>query len=458
MTGPLRPIAILFLFMAGNVLGQNEVNRRYTETSLGPFPPEVRDSSVLSPNGRHIAYIQSGGGLRVVVDGKEQKPYDQIDGLEFSHNGSQLAYAGRRGDRWYIVTGQRESPGFGRVGMPHFSADGSKLAYVALLDVGKRTVVVNDQAGQPCDVISAGLIQFSPAGSRMAYGAVRDGKCYLVLDGEEIGPFDDLGTQTGYRFSPDGRRLAFVALVGESLHVILDGHRSPPAYDVADLVFSPDSKQIAYGAQEAKDGPWFVFRNAEKLGPYQTIGEGSLAFSPDGTRLAFAAQTDGRWTAVVDGKAGPPHDSVAEMRFSPDGRRLAYVAQDGETEAVVVDGQSQRPFDAIGGGSLVFSPDSRSLGYIARSGYARFAVIDGARKPRYTMVAYLNFSSDSRHHAYLALNETGAFSVVDDQPAAHRYESVWNPPGAKLLFDYRDQFHYIAVKNNEALLVEEKIQ
>lgn len=455
-----RPFGIVFLtsLMAASLSAQTEVNRHHTETSLGPFPAEVRDSAVLSPDGRHVAYIQSGAGQRAVVDGKEQNSYDQVAGLEFNHDGSRLAYAAKRDDRWYVVVDGRESPGYQRVGVPHFNTDGSRLAHVALLDVDKRTVVVNGQAGRPYDVISAGLIQFSPDGSRMAYGGMRDEKCYLVVDGEETGPFDDLGTRTGYRFSNDGTRLAFVALVGENLHVILDGRRSPPAYDVGDLVFSPDGKQVVYAAQESQGGPWFVFQNNEKQGPYQTIGDESLTFSPDSTRLAYAAQADGRWSVVVDGQPGDPHDGIAEMRFSPDGKRLAYVAQDGEAEAVVLDGKLERSFDAIGGGSLVFSPDSRTLGYIARNGYARFVVIGEARKPRYTMVAYLNFSSDSRHFAYLALDETGAFTVVDDLPAAHRYESTWNPPGEKLLFDYRDQFHYIAVKDDEVFLVEEKIE
>lgn len=460
MTMPSRPldIVILALLTAGTVAAQSDVNRRYTETSLGPFPPEVRESAILSSDGRHVAYVASGAGQRVVVDGKEQQTYDQVAGIEFTHDGSRLAYAAKRDDRWFIVADMKESPGYARVGLPHFNADGSKLAYVVMLEGNQRAVVVNGQPGRPYDVISAGLIEFSPDGSRMAYGAVRDEKCYLVVDGEETGPFDDLGTRTGYRFSNDGSRLGFVALVGETLYVIVDGRRGTPLYDVGDLVFSPDGQRVAYAAQVEKNGPWFVFLDNEKQGPYETIGDGSLRFSPDGTRLAYAAKANGRWGAVVDGRPGEPHDGIAQMLFSPNGKRLAYVAQDGDTEAVVVDNQVERTFDAIGGGSLVFSPDSRTLGYIARNGYARFVVIGGARKPRYTMVAYLNFTSDSRHFAYIALDDTGAFTVVDDLRAAHRYESVWNPPGKKLLFDYRDQFHYTAVKNDEIFLVEEKIE
>ena len=112
----------------------------------------------------------------------------------------------------------------------------------------------------------------------------------------------------------------------------------------------------------------------------------------------------------------------------------------------------------IGGGSLVFSPNGRSLGYIARSGRARFVVIDALRKSRYTMVGYLTFSPDGRHHAYTALDKTGAFTVVDGREAAHRYESIWNPPGANLLFDYRDRFHYIPLKKGAAFLLEANIE
>ena len=41
--------------------------------------------------------------------------------------------------------------------------------------------------------------------------------------------------------------------------------------------------------------------------------------------------------------------------------------------------------------------------------------------------------------------------------AAHRYDAVWNPPGAKLLFDHRDEFHYMAVRDGRIMLVEEKL-
>jgi len=437
--------------------GQTEVNRRHTETLLGPFPAEVHDSVVLSPDGRHVAYIESGSGGRVVLDGTPQRDYDRVAALEFSADGSRLAYAAQRDGRWFVVVDDRESPGYVRVGPPQFSADGTKVAHVALLDVDKRTVVVNGKPGRSYDVISAGLIEFSPAGSRLAYGAVREGKCYLVVDSEEFGPFDDLGTRTGYRFTADGTRVACVALVDDALRVVLGDKQGPPHYDVGDLVFSPDGRRMAYTARQEENGPWRVVVNGKEQKPYDSIGDGSLRFSPDGNRIAYSAQQQSRWLAVVDGVEGELHDGVAEMQFSPDSGRFTYVAQDGDQEAVVVDGERQRTFDAIGGGSLVFSPNSRRLGYIARTGRARFVVIDGNRKPRYDMVAYLNFSPDSRHYAHVALSGGETFTVVDDRPAAHRYKSVWNPPGEKLLFDYRDQFRYIAVKEDQIYLVEEKI-
>ena len=74
---------------------------------------------------------------------------------------------------------------------------------------------------------------------------------------------------------------------------------------------------------------------------------------------------------------------------------------------------------------------------------------------RYTMVGYLTFTPTP---PLCPATDKRAFSVVDGRAAAHRYESIWNPPGAQLLFDYRDRFHYLAVKEGEAFLVEEKIE
>ena len=166
---------------------QIPVDRKHTETLLGPFPPEVRDSARISPDCRHIAHIEkTDAGETVVLDGRKRGAYGRVVAMDFSPDGSRLGHAARKGDQWYVVVGANEHGPFGRVGPPIFSPDGRRVAHVAMASGGKRTVVVDGKPGEPHDLISAGLIEFSPDGSHVAYGAVRDDRCYLVVDGERV--------------------------------------------------------------------------------------------------------------------------------------------------------------------------------------------------------------------------------------------------------------------------------
>ncbi len=455
---PLLTCLAVVVLSAMPTAGQPEVNRRHTETSLGPFPTEVHDSALISHDGRHVAYVQQNeGGQRVVLDGQPGRTRDRATALAFGEGG-RLAYAASSDGKWFLVDGEREHGPFTRVGPPQFSHDGARLAFIALTADDKRTVVVDGQPGRPYDVISAGLLQFSPDGGRLAYGAVRQGECYLVVDGRELGPFQDLGTRTGYVFSADGARLAFVAMVDDRLSVVIDGQMVAPCHDVGNLVFNSDGSRLAYAFQDEPDGKWSVAVDGKSQTPYDTIGDDTLGFSPDGSRLAYAASSGGKWRVVVDGVESPDYASVAEIRFSPDGRSLAYVVGVPGGERVVLDGQEQTVYDAIGGGSLAFSPGAGQLAYIARTGRARFVVLDGARKRRFDMVGYLSYTPDGRHTVYAAIRDGQAFTVVDDRRAAHRYDSIWTPPAARFLFDHRDEFRYLAVKDGAIHMVTEKVQ
>jgi hypothetical protein len=43
-------------------------------------------------------------------------------------------------------------------------------------------------------------------------------------------------------------------------------------------------------------------------------------------------------------------------------------------------------------------------------------------------------------------------------PAAHHYEAVWNAPGGGILFDARNTFHYLAVKDDKIYLIKEEVE
>jgi len=461
-----------FGLLVGAVLGpiqqasaQIRVNRKHTKTPLGPLPKEVRESAVISPNGRHLAYIKKAEDkMQVVLDGQEQPAFDRIAALTFSPDSQQLAYVAGQGAEWFVVLGQQAQNRYARVGEPVFSPDGKNLAYVALLPDQKRTVVINNQPGKTWDEIFDGLLVWSPDGSRLAYGA-RQGEGWFVVAGpEQYGPYSYLGSATGLVWSTDGR-LAFSVLEGQQWVLIIDGQKQKAYDNLAELAFSPDGKRLAYMAQSGQQ--WRVVLDGQEQPAFDALGEGTLLFSPDGKHLAYAARSGSKWCVVVNGVVPKnTYDSIGQMLFSPQSDQLAYVAQMEGRERVVmvrlaggkVEHQEDRLWDAVGDGSLVFSPNGRRFGYIARSGWARFVVVDGRRKPRYDMVGYLTFTPDSRLFLYAATDAGRTFTVVDEAESEARYQEIWLPPAKPLLVDPKKrQFSYIAVEKDTAFLVEEQI-
>ena len=434
--------------------------RKHGETLLAPFPPEVYDSAVISPDARRIAYVVASGRQKaVVVDGDLEEACDRIAGLLFSPNSKWHAYAARGADEWFIVINGRRQPGYQRVGPPVFSPDSKRLAYVALLADGKRTVVEAPKGpGASYDLISAGMIVFSPDSRRLAYGVVNNGRCYLVVDDEQIGPYDDLGTWTGYHFSPDGSRIALVAKVDKKLCVVVDGKRQSPYHEIGDLAFGPAGKRLAYSAAAAKGGKWQVIIDGQPQTPYDAIGEGTLTFSPDGKHVAYVAGLGSKWLVVVDGRELTKYDGIDQMTFSPDSRFVAYVARLGDTRMVVINNRQQKLYDRVGGGTLVFSRSSERLGYVARVGRESYVIVGPKQSKPYDMAAYLNFTPDSRHYIFAATKGEVAFSVVDDRESTHQYDAIWNVRDGKLPIDSPTRFHYLAVKQGNIYLVEEELE
>ena len=154
---------------------------------------------------------------------------------------------------------------------------------------------------------------------------------------------------------------------------------------------------------------------------HDAIAGGSVVFSPDGSRMAYAARADGKWFFVIDGKAGNQYDRLgAQFAFSPDGERLAYWASEGAGSFVFVDGERHGPYDGIYDGP-VFSPDGRNVAYAARRGR--------------DWSVFLNGKAGITHSGLVT--------------------------GARIVFDSADRFHYLVGRRwgDSALihLVEERL-
>ena len=139
----------------------------------------------------------------------------------------------------------------------------------------------------------------------------------------------------------------------KSCRLILDGEerRDWPAAEGMP-VFSADSKRVAYPAQGA------VIVDGIPTPHRGRMLNGSLTFSPDGTRVAFAAAADKASFVTVDGRVGRLRPGLGRVRvararsfltFSPDSRHVIYAVTDASGARVAVDEQFETTtYDDIG--------------------------------------------------------------------------------------------------------------
>lgn len=252
--------------------------------------------------------------------------------------------------------------------------------------------------------------------------------------------------KNGFRISPDLKRLACFTWSWGKQSIVVDGRRGKEYYDIGygALAFSPNSKRVAYVAGTANKR--FVVVDGQEGKHYDGIhvhlftllsgntGAPDLIFSPDSKRVAYIAAignkrlykyidgTGEKMFSVVDGKEGKHYDFVCSTIFSPDSRSLAYLAMKGDKYFIVVDGQEGKQYYQIG--VLKFSPDSKRLAYIATDTNGKvFSVVDGQEGKQYDNIHSVIFSPDSKNIASIATNADGKiFSVVDGQEGKPYYD------------------------------------
>jgi Tol biopolymer transport system component len=330
-------------------------------------------SLTFSPDGHHLAYaVQSGNQVSVVVDGKSGPSYYELgaDGrTSFSPDATRIAYFASYKDGGFrmVVDGKEQEP-FEKSDYPIFSPDSKHLVYCGRSN-GKTCVVLDGKPGVAYPAVTQ-LPVFSPDSQHLAYVAARNKKDFVVLDGVEQPEYDGVKVP---RFSPDSKHLGYPVRVGAKSMIVLDGVPGK-AYDGVIQgcpVFSPDSKHISYMAELDKE--WHVVQDFTE-GPPMEGGFGLPVFSPDSSQLAYLALRDKKAFAVIDGKEGPTFDGLSSVTFSPDGKHVAYGAKRGLKTCIVLDGQPQAEHDAVS--PPVFSPDSNHLAYSARDNGRTFIVFD----------------------------------------------------------------------------------
>ncbi len=280
-------------------------------------------------NGR-TAYIASNGRNQyfAIIDGKPGPIYEHVGSIEFSPDGSRVAYTARKNEKEFVVLDGKPGPKYDGVEAALvFSPDGKRMAYVGTnYDANSdpiQMLVVDGKEIARYRVIEDASIMFSPDGKHLTYTASADGeKYFVVLDGEAGPKYDEIGGFGGRvyaTFTPAGK-LVYRATRGEKRFMVVDGVESPAFDDVSDVpVYSPDGAHYAYHARENDHS--VVVCDGVKGKTYFNVYEESIAFTSDG-KLVYQASSDTGDTVTVVGAEERP--GIYHPVVSADGKHPAF--------------------------------------------------------------------------------------------------------------------------------------
>lgn len=323
-----------------------------------------------------------------------------------------------------------------------FSRNGRTVAYRTWID-GDDVVFTNDKRSELFDDADDPVV--SPDGRVVAYFARRKDRAFVVAANRKGEDFDSVGdfhmmARRRPVLSPDGKRVAYQAMKGGEAYIVVDGLKSGPYFDVDDPTFSPNSVVVGYAANlggtrktgRVEGGKWFIVVGDRKGPEFDAvpllsdmIATQSPVFSPDGSRVAYAAKKGRLWHPVVDGKVGEGCELIWPVFFSSDGKRVVHVEKHGDKWWLVVDGVKRAELaQPVWGHAL--SPDGGVIVHVARSG-SKFRLVVGDKPgPLFDKIFNPVLSSDGTRVAYVVKRDGNRAVAVDDR-VGEAFDRVSSP-------------------------------
>ncbi|HUO09201.1 MAG TPA: hypothetical protein VM008_12920 [Phycisphaerae bacterium] len=220
-----------------------------------------------------------------------------------------------------------------------WAPDSSCIAYYGAFPEKRWQVFTTERVpfvSPQYDGILQNSLVFSGDSKQLVYVARERGKWHVVVDGnEDATAFDEVAaaTITWLAATSEGQpeRLVYIGRRGKEWNLYIDHKVVGDVFDgVVDVSFvvSPDRRHFAFAV--ARGNQAVLMRDGKAVGVYESIGAGTLAFSPDSEHLGYGIRRKMRWHAAVDGQIGTADFSgmcVCPVTFSPDSKNVAFQAQ-----------------------------------------------------------------------------------------------------------------------------------
>lgn len=348
--------------------------------SLGPEYPGI-ERVTFSPDGRHVAFLtpQAGGKVQVVLDGKADPAWDEVDGLLFTAGG-ELAYKARQGDHWRVVIGGRSGAPVVAIGDLVAPRDGPSLVSIEQAAAGAPFSVAAYDDGirrRSLRDLAAEAVFLNADGTLAAAVVEEGGKRRVVVHGlagpaasREGPPYDEV---MGVGFDPGGSHVLYSARLGDdTLFAVDDRAERLPSPSLVETPVLNTARGTVGVVLVAEHAFFHLVFGPPGPAPRQYGGVTEVTFSPDGSRWAYVAEEQGRSLIVVDGAEGPVFDRAVTPRFSPDGSFLVYRARQDGKRFVVVAHSDGKVIRRLADHELVFpvtfTPDGKSMAYGVKDG------------------------------------------------------------------------------------------